>query len=157
MSKKKKIIVSICMVLLLAATAYLNILLANGKDSGDAPVSSNFFTEYRSERTSTREQEMLYLDGIIGNTSLAAETVNAAAEQKMDIVDLMEKELVLEGLIKAKGFEDVAVTMSSSNDNVNVIVKADELSQEDVAGIYSVLVEEVDGISYSNIKIIPVK
>lgn len=157
MSKKKKIIVSICMVLLLAATAYLNILLANGKANTDSPVSGNFFTEYRSERTSTREQEMLYLDGIIGNTSLAAETVNAAATQKMEIVDLMEKELVLEGLIKAKGFEDVAVTMSNSNDNVNVIVKADELSQEDVAGIYSVLAEQVDGISYSNIKIIPVK
>lgn len=157
MSKKKKIIVSICMVLLLAATAYLNILLANGKADNDSPVSGNFFTEYRSERTSTREQEMLYLDGIIGNTSLAAETVNAAATQKMEIVDLMEKELVLEGLIKAKGFEDVAVTMSNANDNVNVIVKADELSQEDVAGIYSVLAEQVDGISYSNIKIIPVK
>ena len=157
MSKKKKIIVSICMVLLLAATAYINILLANGKGESGEAVSSNFFTEYRSERTSTREQEMLYLDGIIGNTSLADETVNAAAEQKMEIVDLMEKELVLEGLIKAKGFEDVAVTMSSTNDNINVIVKSDELSQADVAGIYSILAEQVDGISYSNIKIIPVK
>ncbi len=157
MSKKKKIIVSICMVLLLAATAYLNILLANGKEEEDLSVSSNFFTEYRSERTSTREQEMLYLDGIIGNTSLAEETVSQAALQKMEIVDLMEKELILEGLLKAKGFEDVAVTMSSTSDNVNVIVKADELSQEDVAGIYSVLAEEVDGITYSNIKIIPVK
>lgn len=157
MSKKKKIIVSICMVLLLAATAYLNILLANGKEEDDLSVSGNFFTEYRSERTSTREQEMLYLDGIIGNSSLAEETVNAAATQKMEIVDLMEKELILEGLLKAKGFEDVAVTMSSTNDNVNVIVKAEELSQEDVAGIYSVLAEEVDGITYSDIKIIPVK
>ncbi|MBR1971532.1 MAG: SpoIIIAH-like family protein [Clostridia bacterium] len=156
MSKKKKIVISVLMVLLLAATAYLNILISGMGNGEDTTVSTNFFTEYRTERVSTREQEMLYLDGIIANTSLSAETVDAAAAQKLELVDLMEKELTLEGLIKAKGFEDVAITMSSANDNVNVIVKCAELTQEDVANIYSVLAEEVNA-TFNNVKIIPVE
>lgn len=157
MSKKKKIIISVVMVLLLAATAYLNILLTNSSQNGkDVVATSSFFTEYRTERATTREQEMLYLDGIISNTTLSSETIDAAVKQKMSIVDLMEKELVLEGLIKAKGFEDVAVTMATSSDNINVIVKAKELTQSDVANIYSVLSSEV-GSNYANIKIIPVE
>ena len=86
---------------------------------------------------------------------LTEETIENAVDQKLALVSLMESELVLEGLIKAKGFQDVAVTMSSASENVNVVVKTDELSQEDVAQIYSILAEEVNA-EYGNIKIIPI-
>ena len=156
MSKNKKIIFSVAMAMLLVATAYLNVVLtrANGDDQLPAPVG-NFFTEFRSERSSTRDQEILYLDSIIGNQGLAEETIDNAVDQKLALVSLMETELVLEGLIKAKGFTDVAVTMSSASENVNVVVKTDELSQEDVAQIYSILADEVNA-EYGNIKIIPI-
>ncbi|MEG1519886.1 MAG: SpoIIIAH-like family protein, partial [Clostridia bacterium] len=72
------------------------------------------------------------------------------------LVGLMEKELVVEGLIKAKGFDQVAVTMSTSNENINVVVKAKELSQEDVAKIYNVLSTEMKA-QYNNIKILPIE
>ncbi len=156
MSKNKKIIFSVAMVMLLVATAYLNVVLtrASGDDQTPAPVG-NFFSEFRSERSSTRDQEILYLDSIIGNQGLTEETIENAVDQKLALVSLMESELVLEGLIKAKGFQDVAVTMSSASENVNVVVKTDELSQEDVAQIYSILAEEVNA-EYGNIKIIPI-
>lgn len=157
MSKNKKIIVSVAMVLLLAATAYLNIALMNPKgDSGGTVTAGNFFTEYKSERTATREQEMLYLESVITNTQLSKETIEEAAKQKLELVGMMEKELVLEGLIKAKGFAEVAVTMSTNSDNINVVVKRAELSQEDVAKIYSVLSSEVK-VSSNNIKILPIE
>ncbi|MEG1805380.1 MAG: SpoIIIAH-like family protein [Clostridia bacterium] len=157
MSKNKKIIISVAMVLLLAATAYLNVALTNasGDDKG-AVTAGNFFTEYKSERTSTRQQEMLYLESVISNKQLSKETVDEAAKQKLALVGLMEKELVVEGLIKAKGFDQVAVTMSTSNENINVVVKAKELSQEDVAKIYNVLSTEMKA-QYNNIKILPIE
>lgn len=160
MSKKKKIIVSVAMVLLLAATAYLNVILTqaetNPKGKNNLVETGNFFTEYRSERESTREQEMLYLDSIITNDRLSTDTIENATKQKMCLVEKMEKELVLEGLIKAKGFDEVAVTMATDSDNINVLVTADKLSQEQVAQIYNILATEV-GATYTDVKIIPVK
>ena len=49
----------------------------------------------------------------------------------------METELVTEGLIKAKGFEDVIVTNSLSS--VNVIVKSAELTKPQVAQIVDIV------------------
>lgn len=157
MSKNKKIIISVAMVLLLAATAYLNVALTNASGDGNGTVTvGNFFTEFESKRTSTREQEMLYLESVISNKQLSKETIEQAAKEKLAIVGLMEKELILEGLIKAKGFAEVAVTMSGTNPNINVVVKSAELSQEDVAKIYSVLASEVKS-NFNYIKIIPIE
>ncbi len=156
MSKTKKVIISVVMVCLLAATTYLNLSLNNiSPTDGDVVTTSNFFTEYRSERASTRDQEMLYLDSIITNTTLSEDTIQTAINQKLTIVDAMETELVLEGLLKAKGFADVAVAMDNELESVNVIVKAEELSQDEVAQIYTVLLGEME-VSQSNVKIIPV-
>ena len=66
----------------------------------------------------------------------------------------METELVTEGLIKAKGFEDVIVT--STNANVNVVVKSAELTSNQVAQIVSI-VQEQTGMAIDYIKIIPVE
>ena len=52
----------------------------------------------------------------------------------------MEKELVVEGLIKAKGFQDCIVTMST--DNVNVVVMDEDLSLEDAAQILNIIETE---------------
>ena len=65
-----------------------------------------------------------------------------------------QSELIMEGLIKAKGFEDVIVT--TSNTNVNVIVKSTELQSSQVAQIVSI-VQEQTSKSIDNIKIIPVE
>ena len=66
----------------------------------------------------------------------------------------MEKELVVEGLIKAKGFEDCVVTISDAN--VNAVVKANELSSTEVAQIVAVIQSQLN-TGIENIKIIPVE
>lgn len=67
MSKTKKIIVMSSLVLLLAVTAVLNVLLAKNRSAnGDTAVAtSNYFTTYRSERTTTRSEELVQLDSVI--------------------------------------------------------------------------------------------
>ena len=154
MSKKKKVIVSVCLVFLLFATVYVNLLLS--KEGGDSQVASNYFTEYRSERQTTRQEQLLSLDAIINNSTLEDDVVASAVDEKLLIVSMMDQELSIESLIQAKGFEDVVVTMNTNSDNINVIVQSSELTQEDVAKIYEVIASTTNA-TYSNVKIIPIE
>ena len=64
----------------------------------------------------------------------------------------MEKELVTEGIIRGKGFEDVVITTSSSN--INVFIKASELTETEVAQITSVVTTQMN-VEIDKIIIIP--
>ena len=104
MSKKKKIIVMSSLVLLLALTAVLNVVLARTKTAkGDSAIAtSNYFTTYRSERTTTRSEELVQLDSVIALYDANDEKYKEAVNLKIKIVEIMEKELVLETMIKSK-------------------------------------------------------
>ena len=112
MSKTKKIIVMSSLVLLLAVTAVLNVLLArNRAANGDTLATSNYFATYRSERTTTRSEELVQLDSVIALYDEGSEKYAEAVNLKMKIVGIMEKELVLETMIKSKGFSDAVVSI----------------------------------------------
>ncbi len=158
MSKKKKIIIIVSMFVLLCVAGVLNVLFSNGwgNNQGDDTVTtSSFFVTYRTDREATRAQEIVYLDAIISDESVSAESKQLAEQQKLDLTAAMEKELIIEGLIKAKGFEDVIVT--TSTDYVNVIVKSENLDSSQVAQIYDVVISEMNMQGKENyIKIIPI-
>ena len=74
---------------------------------------------------------------------------------KVELTSMTEKELLLENLIKAYGFEDVVVVIGLESENINVITKSPELTADDAILIHSVLYEEVNA-SPENVKIIPI-
>ena len=157
MSKKKKIIILATMFVLLVATGYLNIVLNSGTTTttnSENVVTGNFFTTYRLDRQSTRDEEMAYYDAIIASATASVEAKANAEAKKQELVNNMEMELVTEGLIRARGFEDVIVT--NSNSAINVIVKSAELTSSEVAQIVSIVKEQCNA-SLENIKIIPVE
>ena len=157
MKKRTKIIIITAMVLLLGVTGYLNVMLNNSvsnNTSMQTTQTASYFQTYRSTRESTRDQEMLYYDAIIANETSTEEAVKNAETLKLDLISQMEKELVVEGLIKAKGFEDCIVSMIDGN--VNAVVKAKELSSTEVAQILAVIQSQLS-TSFENIKIIPVE
>ena len=157
MSKKKKIIVLSCMIALLAVTAVFNFVLTDSKlfrGDGDAVTTANYFTQYRSERMTSRNEELLQLDAIAAGEEDSAAKEDALA-MKVKITEITEHELLLENLIKAVGYEDVVVTIGMNSDNVNIIVKCAELTLDDTIKIYTIVEEE--GVStVENIKIIPI-
>lgn len=156
MKKRTKIIILSAMILLLGVTAYLNVVLNSSIVENDPVVeTSSYFQTYRSDRESTRDQEMLYYDAIIASESSSEEAISNAQSAKLSLVNQMEKELVVEGLIKAKGFEDCVVTISDNN--VNAVVKASSLTSTQVAQIVSVIQTELSSVNLANIKIIPVE
>ena len=67
----------------------------------------------------------------------------------------MEKELVLENMVKSLGFSDAVVSVSSDSDNVNVFINASELNYDTALSIYNMMKNET-GVVAGNIIIMPV-
>lgn len=157
MSKKKKIIVMSSLVFLLALTAVLNVLLAQNRSAvGDEVVTTaNYFATYRSERTTTRSEELLQLDSIIALYDETSEEYAEAVAAKMEIVTTMEQELQLETMIKSLGFSDAVVSIGMDSENVNVFINSDELDMDTALSIYDMLRNEA-GVDAGNIIIMPV-
>ena len=149
-SNAKKALVLCCMVGLLVVTGVLNFVLNSqinnstdvGGGTGDGTAVETFFNSHRSNRETARAEEFSYLDAIIKSDS-TSETVKASAEKKqVELLEFIEKELVLESIIKAKGFDDAVVTMSTNN--LNVIVNKAELTAQDVAQIVGAMLTETN-------------
>lgn len=157
MSKKKKIIIMSSLVFLLALTAVLNVLLAtNVIASGDSAVTtSNYFTTFRTEITTSRSEELLQLDSVIALYEEDSEKYKEAVDLKLKIVNMMENELMLETLIKSRGFSDAVVSIGMNSDNVNVFVNSNELNYNTAMAIYTMLKDEV-GVAPGSIIILPV-
>lgn len=150
MSKGKKIALIVAMVLVLAVAAVLNATLlsnntsANSSDDDDV-VQTGFFATSRTDRQTTRNYEIAELNAILAmEGDEYADARQKALEQKQNIVDAMETELLLETLLKAQGFDDVLVTVNASADNVSVIVDKDELTREDTVRIYNIVATEAN-------------
>ncbi len=156
LSKKKKFLILGIMVVLLGVTAYLNVALNNKvvDTTSNTVTTASFFATYRNDRQTTRDQEIAYYDAIISSETTSAENKAEAEAKRLELVAQMEKELVMENLIKAKGFADVIVTNSS--DSINVVVKSAELQATEVAQIVGVVQEQTKA-DIDNIKIIPVE
>ena len=158
MSNKKKIIVMSSLVLLLAVTAVFNFIFATSASALNVDggvITSNYFTTYRSERTATRNEELVQLDSVIALYEEGDEKYEAATEMKMEIVAAMEKELVLENMVKSLGFSDAVVSVSSDSDNVNVFINSAELNYDTALSIYSMMKNETGAVA-GNIIIMPV-
>jgi len=158
MSNKKKIVVMSALVLLLAVTAVFNFVLA-GKGTQAAAdggvTTANYFTTYRNERTTTRSEELIQLDSVIALYEPGDERYEEATQMKLNIVAAMEKELVIENMVKSLGFSDAVVTVSSDSENVNVFINTPELTYDTALSIYTMLKNET-GTPAENIRIVPV-
>ncbi len=157
MSKKKKIVLLSVMVVLLVVSGVMNFMLTGTTDEvptggEDVLSASSFFSAFRTDRASTREQTILELDAIISSEDTSLEAKTAAEEMKLKICANMQTEFDLEALIKAKGFSEAVVTVGSQN--INVLVSDDSLESAEVAQILTIVTEET-GVAPGNVKITP--
>ncbi len=158
MTNKKKLIVMSSLVVLLAVTAVFNFVFANTSlqaSTNNGVTTANYFATYRSERTSTRNEELVQLDSVIALYDEGDEKYEAATEKKMEIVAAMEKELVLENMVKSLGFSDAVVSVSVESNNVNVFINSAELNYDTALSIYNMMKNET-GVLAGNVIIMPV-
>jgi stage III sporulation protein AH len=122
-------------------------------DTGSV-TTGNFFVDYVSEREQKRTAELKYLDSIINDTKTDADTLKTTNAQKASIALSMEKELTVENLLKAKGFDKVAVVYKTGS--VSIVIGKSELTDAEVAQILDIARTET-GEKAANIRIVPVK
>ncbi|WP_425448599.1 SpoIIIAH-like family protein [Dethiothermospora halolimnae] len=111
---------------------------------------NNYFIEYRLSRDKLRAELSEKLTSIIENDKTSKEIRTKAQEEIIRIGNVSETELYIEGLIKAKGFEDALVFLKENSGKV--IVSVDELTEQDVMKILEIVKGETS-IEASNITI----
>ena len=115
---------------------------------------SDYFVAARTEKEKTRNDAIKILEETVKDVTKDEKTKNEAADNIAKIALRMEKETLIETVIKAKGFSDAVVIIG--DDNVNVVVKAEELLQSQVLQIQDAVTAETK-ISLEKIKIVNVK
>ncbi|AGC67560.1 stage III sporulation protein AH [Thermoclostridium stercorarium subsp. stercorarium DSM 8532] len=122
----------------------------NTGENGGAETANDYFTQARMEREairSRRKEELKELTS--GNVS---EEVSARAQQEyLDLIKRAEIEATIESLIKQRGIEDVVVIFGSTG-TVDLVVKAESLSQSETAQISDIVMRHA-GVEMKDIHI----
>ncbi len=122
----------------------------NENDAIETAAAASFFSEYRLEREKNRSKEVEMWQDII-NSEKAEENFKSMAQQELvKIVALTEKEMIIENLIVARGFNDALVFLT--DDSATAIVGAKELTPANVAQIQDIIVRKTK-LDAKNIKI----
>lgn len=119
-------------------------------DSSNATVDS-FFSSTQVSRARARDEALEVLQSVVDNAKSDEATKTQALADISQIAKDMEAESNIETLVVAKGFEQCVAVISSGT--INVVVKADKLTQSDIA-IINEIVYDQSGITPANIKIV---
>jgi stage III sporulation protein AH len=111
-------------------------------------VDSEFFEQYRTQREKTRSENISLLESIVSDSESSDEMVDNAQKEIIEMTQISEKELIVENLIKAKGFKDVIVFIHEGY--VNVVVDAEQISTAQASQIQDIVVKEC-GVEVSKV------
>ncbi len=114
---------------------------------------TDYFSDARISRESARSTTISRLNEIIDNANVDLETKQQAQSDLLAIAGVSDKEAAAENMIKAKGFADAVVYVSG--DTASVTVKAQSLTEADVAKIQDIVASQT-AVSIKNIKIVEV-
>lgn len=105
-------------------------------------ISKNYFIEQRLSRDKLRASLIDRLNAIVNNENSSQQMIDEAQKKIIEIGNLSEKELTIEGLIKAKGFEEALVFLTEND--AKIVVGKEELTEQDVVKILEIVLSETD-------------
>lgn len=112
----------------------------------------DYFTESKMERNNIYSQSIDIYESMLESNTITNEQKSIAQNEIQKITSTKNTILIVENLIKVKGFEDVVVFENGGN--ISVIVKAEQLQPEQVAQIQNIVSREFnitsDKISITN-------
>lgn len=119
---------------------------------GDAVLTQAQVGEYvagaRLEREQTRSKTKESLKEIVESDTLKDSAKEEAAAKLTQLAEIIEKEAAAEQLLQTKGYGDVVVSIG--NDNVDVVINYEDLTQSDRAQIEDIITRKT-GCSVSQI------
>lgn len=126
--------------------------MVDGKTYGDE--GRGFFVEYRLERERARGRTVEWIREIIDNPNSSEEVLKKAQERLLLLDYNLNKEIELENLIRASGYDDAAVLVEENS--VTVVVRAESLTPEEMTRI-SEMVSRGTGVAAQNIVVVAKK
>lgn len=122
--------------------------LSEGETPGEAVFTSasslNTLSGARLLKEQTRAKNKETLLEIINNVNISEEQKQEAVDNMIAITDVAEKETSAEILLESKGFDDVVVSIT--DETVDVVVNAAELSEAQRAQIEDIIIRKT-GVS----------
>lgn len=131
-------------------TSAKNVQVVDSKNIEKTQSNTNYFVEQRLSRDKNRGETVERLNKIIEDEKTKEATRDSAQNELMEIGDMSETELFLEGTIKAKGFKDAVVFLN--DENARIVIDKDDLSEQDVMKTLEIVTSETE-IKTQNIKI----
>lgn len=120
--------------------------------SNSAVSQETFFDEARMERERVRDEETEIFEKIISSETATTESQAKAQNKLTELSQKWEKEMIIEKLIKAKGFQDVIVFINDNSVNV-IVLNNSQITNAQAAQIKDIVVRETK-IPIENIKIV---
>lgn len=115
--------------------------LVTSDDVSELENSDTYFRELRATLDMDRNKIISMLTDSEGSASTSAEK-KEASEEKMRLLNYMEKEKTIETLIKNKGLPECFVVITDNG--VNVTVNTQELDQSTVTKICEIIMRQTD-------------
>ncbi len=122
--------------------------ITDGETPGEAVFTSassmNTLSGARLLKEQTRAKNKETLLEIINNANISEEQKQEAVDNMIAITDIAEKETAAEILLESKGFDDVVVSITDQS--VDVVVNASELTEAQRAQIEDIIIRKT-GVS----------
>lgn len=177
---RKKQLAAVLLIMLVAIAGYLNYSLkyditdqgavavyneaskklgeakmvnADGSDAQPAQSTNGYFSEARLQRETKRDESIDTLLELINSDGADKTAKEVAQEQITELASYTEKEVTMENMIKAKGYQDAVVFMGENL--VSVAVFSAGLNEVDAAVISDIAIS-VTGYSADKVNIVEI-
>ena len=110
-------------------------------------------SRFRTIRQQLRAMQKAQLNDIAHGADADTELASMAQRQLLQLCEREEDEMILEGVLAMRGWENAVVTVHE--DSVNVILQTDMVTQQETSVILELVCRET-GVQGGNVKIIPV-
>lgn len=117
-------------------------------------IEDTYFEEVALEKTKSRDEAVETVKSVLENAEASEEEIAQATAKIVALSQQISQENKIEGLIKAKGFENCVVYLGE--DSANVVVKTDGLTVEEAAQIKNIILSEKE-VAQENISITEVE
>lgn len=104
---------------------------------------NQYFAELRLERDKMYSQMLESYQKILSNSQISETQKEISENEIKKINDTRNAIMIAENLIKNKGFQDLIIFING--DSINIIVKAKELKEEQIAKIQNIISRELKG------------
>ncbi len=105
-------------------------------------TDDDYFTKSKLERDTMYSQMLESYENILNSTNSLETQKQSATDEIKKINDTKNSIMICENLIQTKGFENSIIFVNG--DSISVIIKSDELTQEEVAQIQNIISREMN-------------